>query len=161
MGYACYEITRNGERIQAGYEVAATCEKKGCRAAIDRGLAYLCGQTPGGDEHGCGGYFCEKHLAYTNQCETCGTAADEANSWTHPDTGEEFDLRDSFLPAGQRYDGSSLVWRYAGRMRDGSPVLEPTYSSGEKAGEPHRLLVEGEWESAAVVMMRQIRQLAS
>ena len=62
MGYARYEIYRNGEKIEAGYDVTTTCEKTGCRASIDRGLAHLCGETPGGDEHGCGGYYCGQHL---------------------------------------------------------------------------------------------------
>lgn len=61
MGYARYEITRNGEKIEAGYGVAAVCEQDGCEEQIDRGLAYLCGTEPGGDEHGCGGYFCAGH----------------------------------------------------------------------------------------------------
>ena len=62
MGYAHYEITRNGEKIEAGYGVETVCEEDGCEEKIDRGLAYLCGETPGGDEHGCGGYYCGQHL---------------------------------------------------------------------------------------------------
>jgi hypothetical protein len=62
MGYALYEITRNGETIQAGYNVPTICEEGGCNEQIDRGLAYLCGATPGGDEYGCGGYYCARHL---------------------------------------------------------------------------------------------------
>ncbi|MET9950174.1 hypothetical protein ABZ135_01315 [Streptomyces sp. NPDC006339] len=62
MGYARYEIYRNGEKIEAGYDVATTCERDECDAQIDRGLAHLCGKTPGGDEHGCGGYYCSSHL---------------------------------------------------------------------------------------------------
>ncbi|MFD7609698.1 hypothetical protein [Streptomyces sp. NPDC059828] len=62
MGYAHYEITRNGEKIEAGYGVATVCEEEGCDEKIDRGLGCLCGKTPGGDEHGCGGYYCGKHL---------------------------------------------------------------------------------------------------
>jgi hypothetical protein len=63
MGYAYYEITRNGETIQAGYSVETICEaEEGCDEKIDRGLAHLCGATPGGDEYGCGGYFCADHL---------------------------------------------------------------------------------------------------
>ncbi|MEY9995872.1 hypothetical protein ABIE67_007904 [Streptomyces sp. V4I8] len=62
MGYAYYEITRNGETIQAGYSVPTDCEEDGCEENIDRGLAHLCGETPGGDEHGCGGYYCGNHL---------------------------------------------------------------------------------------------------
>ncbi|MFD9603304.1 hypothetical protein [Streptomyces sp. NPDC059970] len=78
MGYAYYEITRpNGEKIEAGYEVEAVCEEKGCEAEIDRGLAYLCGKTPGGDEHGCGGYYCGQHLYGDNQCTRCQPALDD------------------------------------------------------------------------------------
>jgi hypothetical protein len=62
MGYARYEIYRNGQKIEAGYNVRTVCEEKACGEKIDRGLAYLCGETPGGDEHGCGGYFCGNHL---------------------------------------------------------------------------------------------------
>jgi hypothetical protein len=62
MGYAYYEIIRNGEKIEAGYGVEAVCEEDGCDEKIDRGLAYLCGNEPGGDEYGCGGYYCAHHL---------------------------------------------------------------------------------------------------
>ncbi|MFJ4925307.1 hypothetical protein [Streptomyces sp. NPDC088736] len=62
MGYAYYEIMRNGEKIEAGYSVEAVCEEPGCKEQIDRGLAHLCGAQPGGDEYGCGGYYCGKHL---------------------------------------------------------------------------------------------------
>jgi hypothetical protein len=62
MGYAHYTVTRNGEEIEAGYAVDTVCEQDGCEEQIDRGLAYLCGETPGGDEDGCGGYFCGQHL---------------------------------------------------------------------------------------------------
>ncbi|WP_369211334.1 hypothetical protein [Streptomyces flavofungini] len=62
MGYASYEITRqDGTTIQAGYGIDTVCEQDGCTEKIDRGLAYLCGKTPGGDEYGCGGYFCGEH----------------------------------------------------------------------------------------------------
>lgn len=76
MGNAFYKVIRpNGEKIEAGYGVAATCELDGCDAEIDRGLAYLCGRTPGGDEHGCGGYYCASHLYITGEDEVgdlCG-----------------------------------------------------------------------------------------
>ncbi|MFF9559282.1 hypothetical protein ACF1DY_26125 [Streptomyces albus] len=62
MGYARYEIYRNGEKIEAGYDVEAMCDKPDCTTRIWRGLDALCGQTPGGDEHGCGDYFCDEHL---------------------------------------------------------------------------------------------------
>lgn len=162
MGYARYEIIRpNGDRIEAGYAVPAECEEEGCGAKIDRGLAYLCGKDPRGDDHGCGGYFCEEHLYGDNQCKRCSGAADEANRWVHPETGEEFDLRDRFLPAGQRYDNRGTVWRHAGKERDGVPLLEPFvgHSDIPAGGEP-RLLTDGEWENAALVAYRQMHETA-
>lgn len=77
MGNAHYLINRNGEQIEAGYAVATTCEQPGCETSIDRGLDYLCGNTPGGDETGCGGYFCGEHLfgvyedGVGQQCGAC------------------------------------------------------------------------------------------
>jgi hypothetical protein len=62
MGNAYYEIYRNGQKIEAGYGVETVCEEDNCEEKIDRGLAYLCGELPGGDEYGCGGYYCGKHL---------------------------------------------------------------------------------------------------
>jgi hypothetical protein len=62
MGYAFYQIWRCGEMIDAGYGVSSVCERNGCVNEINRGLGYLCGKTPGGDEYGCGGYFCDEHL---------------------------------------------------------------------------------------------------
>lgn len=62
MGYASYKIIRNGEKIEAGYGITATCEESNCQTNIDRGLDHLCGKNPGGDEHGCGGYYCGQHL---------------------------------------------------------------------------------------------------
>lgn len=63
MGNAYYTVTRNdGQQIEAGYGVEAVCEQDGCTEQIDRGLAYLCGSTPGAPEDGCGKYFCSHHL---------------------------------------------------------------------------------------------------
>jgi hypothetical protein len=62
MGYAHYSVARRGEEIEAGYGVEDVCNQEECPAEIDRGLGYLCGRTPGGDEYGCGGYFCGSHL---------------------------------------------------------------------------------------------------
>lgn len=77
MGYMRYAITRNGEEIEAGYGVETVCEQDGCEEQIDRGLAYLCGETPGEDGYGCGGYFCGEHLYGAlpgepgNRCRAC------------------------------------------------------------------------------------------
>lgn len=78
MGWA-YGI--NGEGREVGYSVEATCDKAGCDAKIDRGLAYVCGQMHDGDENSCGGYFCSSHLvmgvALPNQmCEACADTYD-------------------------------------------------------------------------------------
>lgn len=159
MGYGCYEITRqDGQTIEAGYEVEATCERPDCDAKIDRGLAYLCGKTPGGDEHGCGGYFCGQHLYGDNQCEPCAEAADKANAWIHPGTGEEFDLRDQFLPAGGEYDARGPVWKHQGEWRDGAPVLAHVYPHAERLADTDtRLLTDGEWEDVGRIIHRQMQ----
>lgn len=45
-----------------GYGVPAICDHPDCNVAIDRGLAYVCGnQEPFGGEDGCGLYFCHAH----------------------------------------------------------------------------------------------------
>jgi hypothetical protein len=77
MGYMCYTITRRGEEIEAGYGVETVCEQDDCPAQIDRGLAYLCGDVPGGDEYGCGGYFCGKHLYGAGRCKSCLDKAEQ------------------------------------------------------------------------------------
>lgn len=66
MGYARYVLSDGRE---AGYAVHATCDEDGCNHGIDRGLGYLCGHMPGGDEWGCGGYFCDEHLFLTGRSE--------------------------------------------------------------------------------------------
>ena len=54
-----------------GYGVPAYCDHPGCHAVINRGLAYVCAeQQPYGGEHGCGLYFCYKHL-FPDCCERC------------------------------------------------------------------------------------------
>jgi hypothetical protein len=62
MGNAHYTVYRNGQEIEAGYNVPDVCNLSTCTTEIDRGAGYLCGSTPGGDEHGCGYYFCEDDL---------------------------------------------------------------------------------------------------
>lgn len=161
MGYATYEITRNGETIQAGYAIEAACEEDGCEEKIDRGLAYLCGKNPGGDEHGCGGYYCDPHLTYDNQCQRCADAADKANLWVHPGTGEEFDLRDHFLPAEATYDGRGTVWKHLGDFDGDTPLLTPVNAIDVRpTGEQPRPLTAGEWEEAAEVIRLQMAATA-
>jgi hypothetical protein len=91
MGYAQYTISRNGEEIEAGYAVQTVCEQPDCNEEIDRGLAHLCGATPGGDEYGCGGYFCGQHLYMAPGLPgaegLCGPCADRYNA-AHPEDDE-------------------------------------------------------------------------
>lgn len=65
-----------------GYGVPAVCDHPGCNENIDRGLAYVCGSDAYGGEHGCGLFFCEKHLFHrnprgaergVNNCKRCAT----------------------------------------------------------------------------------------
>jgi hypothetical protein len=59
MGWANCGKDSKGRPI--GYAHAATCDHAGCKAKIDRGLSYACGDMHGDTEVGCEGYFCEKH----------------------------------------------------------------------------------------------------
>ena len=59
-----------------GYGVPAYCDHPDCNEEIDRGLSHVCGnQEPYGGEHGCGLYFCSKHLTHHEKrgsvCECC------------------------------------------------------------------------------------------
>lgn len=49
-----------------GYVFEATCDHSGCNEKIDCGLAYACGGMHGQNEDDCEGYFCGKHLVYTD-----------------------------------------------------------------------------------------------
>lgn len=60
MGYSIYQI---GGR-DCGYEVPCLCESPKCTKVIDRGLAFVCGDSPGGNEYGCGLYFCGEHMYF-------------------------------------------------------------------------------------------------
>ncbi|MDP3554837.1 hypothetical protein [Methylocystis sp.] len=63
MGWANCGTDDLGRPI--GYAHDATCDQEGCEAKIHRGLAYVCGGMHGGDEFGCGKYFCADHLIIT------------------------------------------------------------------------------------------------
>jgi hypothetical protein len=53
-----------------GYGVPAYCDHPGCKAEIDRGLAYVCRDSESYGGKGCGLYFCPDHLGYYG-CERC------------------------------------------------------------------------------------------
>ena len=60
-----------------GYGVPSVCDHPGCNKEIDRGLYFVCGGEPYGGEHGCGLFFCSKHLymssnsSFGQRCERC------------------------------------------------------------------------------------------
>lgn len=60
MGWANCGDDNLGRPI--GYTHDATCDAPGCEAQIHRGLSYVCGNMHGGDEYGCGRYFCTPHM---------------------------------------------------------------------------------------------------
>lgn len=47
-----------------GYGVPAVCDHPTCNKEINRGISYVCGGEPYGGEHGCGLFFCGKHLYF-------------------------------------------------------------------------------------------------
>lgn len=58
----------NNWRRHIGYGVPAWCDHPECDAKIDRGLSHVCGGPhPYGEPHGCGLYFCGKHLTLTRR----------------------------------------------------------------------------------------------
>ena len=70
-----------------GYGVPAICDHPGCGAAVDRGLSYVCGDDIYGGDHGCGLFFCPKHLPGVGQlCERCDAGLDPFSPT--PDTPE-------------------------------------------------------------------------
>lgn len=57
-----------------GYGVPAYCDSPKCNEEIDRGLAFVCGGGPYGENDtrsGCGLYFCSEHLFMTIHGQMC------------------------------------------------------------------------------------------
>lgn len=82
MGWSYCGTDQYGRDI--GYSIEATCDHEGCTKDIDRGLAFVCGGMHGGDDHGCGKYFCYEHLYMVTVDEyrtvqLCAKCADEFN----------------------------------------------------------------------------------
>lgn len=79
-----------------GYGVPSLCDHPGCGAPIDRGLSYVCGDDAYGGDHGCGLFFCPKHLEYTEVedgccpqlCAVCREPGDNTPFEKTPDTPE-------------------------------------------------------------------------
>lgn len=75
-----------------GYGVPAYCDHPECWAEIDRGLGYVCGGDPYGGEHGCGLFFCGRHLFHGKhglRCKQCNhgkqpfTPKEDHPDWLH------------------------------------------------------------------------------
>lgn len=70
MGWADCGTDSRGRPI--GYYHAATCDEPGCKAKIDRGLSYACGDMHGPEDReggiGCEEYFCAEHLVSCWDC---------------------------------------------------------------------------------------------
>lgn len=71
MGWA-HGTNASGRAI--GYGVAAVCDQEGCTEMIDRGLDYACGGMHDGGDHGCGDYFCPRHLSVGFRDDDTGSA---------------------------------------------------------------------------------------
>ena len=98
MGWAVGYDT-NWQR-DIGYGVPALCDQPGCGAKIDRGLSYVCGSELMGGEHGCGLYFCEGHLVYSN----VDPAADEFDDDFDEDAAEYAELCEGCGKGEQPFD---------------------------------------------------------
>jgi hypothetical protein len=59
-----------------GYAHEGICSEPGCKAMIDHGLSYVCGGMHQGGAHGCGDYYCTKHLRqhWIDDDNVCGEA---------------------------------------------------------------------------------------
>ncbi len=75
-----------------GYGVPAHCDHKGCNEEIHRGLSYVCCGEPYGGDHGCGRFFCEKHMnpewnddGDGEEWRVCGHGDDDYISPDHPE----------------------------------------------------------------------------
>jgi hypothetical protein len=84
MGYGSYQTPLG----LAGYNIEDVCNRDNCRAKIDRGMAFLCGDQPGHQtEAGCGRWFCGHHLFGTGQGDGLSRCSDCFDIWhdEHPE----------------------------------------------------------------------------
>lgn len=74
-----------------GYGVPAYCDC-GCGAVIDRGLAYICGGEMYGGEFGCGLFFADAHLFFTEigKPQLCTRCAEGEPPFTPTDDHPEW-----------------------------------------------------------------------
>lgn len=99
-----------------GYGVPSICDFPKCNEKIDRGLSYVCGSEPYGGDHGCGLFFCSKHLyfhkfkdgCFKSVCSRCHYGSASSHK-PKPDTGEW--LRHKLT------DPSWLEWRKRNKIK--------------------------------------------
>jgi len=74
MGWADCGKDSRGRNI--GYAFPARCDEPNCFVRIHRGLSFACGGMHRADVDQCEGYFCSKHLNWTENmshpiCKRC------------------------------------------------------------------------------------------
>jgi len=88
----------SNHKRDVGYGVPSICDHPDCNEEINRGLGYVCGGDVYGGEHGCGLFFCGKHLYVTEFgvqcCDRCSEQKDHFE--IKPDTKQwiEWKLND-------------------------------------------------------------------
>ncbi len=99
----------NAEGRMVGYAVDAVCDAPGCEEAIDRGLAYVCGDMHDGGDYGCGLYFCGNHLFFGipgQICEPCNVEWEKEHPEEVAADEQEFQERCEHIRAGRKADGA-------------------------------------------------------
>jgi hypothetical protein len=139
MGWANCGQDSKGRQI--GYAHPATCDHKGCKAKIDRGLGYACGGMHGERDEYCEGYFCEEHVTFRwlpaeqngqRLCLRCAEGLDEAKLEEYQDVMLDF-LR---KPAPAKYEfrfPAEGKWVHAGSKADIS-IQREVWSEGQQVG---------------------------
>ncbi|MBB1244803.1 hypothetical protein GL263_14685 [Streptomyces durbertensis] len=76
-----------------------------------------------------------------------------STEWTHPVTGQVFDLTEAYVPAGEcYYDDPAhpyFTWQHFDRWSGGVPVLHPFWGDDKAPADGAKLLTEGEWVRVA------------
>lgn len=91
MGWGSCGHDSKGRPI--GYAFEATCDHPGCKAKIDRGLAYACGgmHGDGGNrgDFGCENYFCGSHMRSGEEDQLCFACWEEERRHIAENEGNE------------------------------------------------------------------------
>lgn len=75
-----------------------------------------------------------------------------STEWTHPDTGQVFDLTAAYVPAGDsRYNDPDFTWRHHDRWSDDVPLLHPFFEDHMAPLGDGKRITDGQWVKAATV----------